>query len=314
MEETSRAFKPRGVTLRFVHSPYADYLFYLLYRNSNEFSSISKVLPLDNVETVQGLISLPEDMASANIKYYKEIYPFLEDYRRPPGRIVLKPKPKILGYGSSMPSYDRLVSIIHEGEKTYPTFFEFWQKEIKPAEMKTIATWKQQEVQCNPMMRLQELERLRFPFPSLDVGAIAFHFAGSGNYSPAGVYTRLFTNPNLPWVLGHEATHLQVDKYIGHNWTNHPMAAEAIAAVQKRGGKPEDIEESLCLFMQVTLSQECGNTSKARRISDQLNDSPLKQKICKALENEWSDYLVNPQKYPTVIDYMLHATVKATRS
>ena len=65
---------------------------------------------------------------------------------------------------------------------------------------------------CLPLERLRELERVRFPFEALDVGAIAFHFSGSGNYSPPGVYTRLFDNPNLAFTLGHEATHLLVNR------------------------------------------------------------------------------------------------------
>jgi hypothetical protein len=58
--------------------------------------------------------------------------------------------------------------------------------------------------------KLQELERLSFPFSNLDVGAMALHLSGSGNTYPAGVYTSLFKKPNLAWVLGHEATHLMV--------------------------------------------------------------------------------------------------------
>jgi|SRR5215813_6959528 len=305
---------PRKVRLQFVNSPYADYLFYLLYRNTNEFSSVSKSVALDDIQTVHGLISLPEDVASAQIDHYRDIYRLLKPYQHLTGRIALKPKPKILGYGSSLPSYDSLLSIVRQGETSYPKFLKFWQTDVGPTEQKTIEAWTQQQAQCSPLTRLQELERLRFPFSRLDVGAIAFHFSGSGNYSPAGVYTRLFSKPNLAWVLGHEATHLQVDKYVGHNWTKHPRAAEAIAAVQALGGKEEDIEESLCLFMQITLSQECGYTDTTRRISTQLNDSPLKKKICKALEDEWSDYQRDNQKYPTIIDYLIHCTLEAMKS
>jgi len=64
--------------------------------------------------------------------------------------------------------------------------------------------------------------------------------------------------------------------------------------------------------MQVTLPQECGYTSKTARVSDQLNDAPLKKKICQALEHEWADYLNHQKKYPTIVDYLLYCTIKAT--
>ena len=92
------------------------------------------------------------------------------------------------------------------------------------------------------------------------------------------------------------------------------MAAEAIESGQEARRKGRDIEESLCLFMQVTLPQECGYTAKTARVSDQLNDAPLKKKICQALEQEWTDYLSQPKKYPTIVDYLLHCTIKTTEA
>jgi len=312
--QSVHTFTPRKVHLRFVHSPYADYLFYLLYRNTNEFTSVTTIVPLDPIPTAERLISLAEAVDSSQIRNYRDIYPLLDDYRKPTGRVILKPRPKILGYSEPLPSYETLISIVRQGESSYPKFLEFWEKEVAPQEEKNIEAWQKQNAQCLPLERLQELERVRFPFPSLDVGAIAFHFSGSGNYSPAGVYTRLFDKPNLAFTLGHEATHLLVNKYVGYNWTRHPLAAEAIDAVKKLGGRKEDIEESLCLFMQVTLPQECGYTSKAARVSSQLNDAPLKKKICQALEQEWADYLNHPKKYPTIVDYLLYCTIKATEA
>jgi len=268
----TRTFSPRKVQVRFVHSPYADYLFYLLYRNTNDFSSVAQAVPLDAIPTAGGPISLSEVVASSKIKDYRNIYPLLKDYRKPTGLVIFKPMPKILGYGKTLPSYESLISIVRQGESSYPKFLELWEKEVAPQEQKSIEAWQKQNAQCVPLERLQELERVRFPFPSLDVGAIAFHFSGSNNTSPTGVYTRLFDKPNLAFTLGHEATHLIVNKYVGYNWTRHPRAAEAIDAVKKLGGNDFDIEESLCLFMQVTLPQECGDTSKAARVSSQLND------------------------------------------
>ena len=295
-------------------SPYADYLFYLLYRNTNDFSSVSVAVPLELVPTSPKLISLSEVVASSRLISYREIYPLLNDYRAPSGRVILKPKPKILAYSEPVPSYENLLTIIRQGESSYSKFLNFWKEKVAPEERKNIEVWQKQNAGCHPLDRLQELERIRFPFPSLDVGAIAFHFSGSGNYSPAGVYTRLFDKPNLAFTLGHEATHLLVNKYAGYDWTAHPRAAAAIQRVKELGGREEDIEESLCLFMQVVLPQDCGYTSRSARVSDQLKDAPLKRKICRALEQGWTDYLNNPTKYPTIVDYLLYCTLKATQA
>ena len=92
--QNTLTFTPRKVHLRFVHSPYADYLFYLLYRNTNEFTSVSTVVPLDPIPTAERLISLAEVVDSSQIRNYREIYPFLDDYRKPTGRVILKPRPK----------------------------------------------------------------------------------------------------------------------------------------------------------------------------------------------------------------------------
>jgi hypothetical protein len=301
------------VKLRFGQSAYADYLFYLLYRNSNDFARVSTAVPLDGVPTIETLVSLPEVAASSPIRHYKDLYALLDDYRGAAGRIILTPRPKILGYGEPLPSYEVLLSILQKGESSYPKFLQFWHKEVAPRENKTIEEWQRQQLECRPLDKLQQLTRLRFPFAALDVGCIAFHFSGSGNYAPAGVYTRMASKPNLAWLIGHEATHLLVDKYIGENWTTHPLAARAITSVKMMGGEENDIEEALCLFMQVTLSQACGYTEKTVRVSERLGDEALvKKRICQALEREWSGYLSDQKKYPMIVDYLLLCTVLAT--
>jgi hypothetical protein len=131
-----------------------------------------------------------------------------------------------------MPPYAKLEEIIHKGEPLYPKFLDFWKANISPLEQEQIATWQHQLGECDPLNKLQQVERLPFPFSQLDVAAIALHLSGSGNTFPVGIYTKLFKKPNLAWVVGHEATHLMVDQYAGHNWLGYPLANRAIEIVQ----------------------------------------------------------------------------------
>jgi hypothetical protein len=156
---------------------------------------------------------------------------------------------------------------------------------------------------------LQELERLSFPFPTLDVASIALHLSGSGNTYPPGVYTVLFKKPNLAWVIGHEVTHLMVDRYAGHKWRSYPQADRAIELVTQHGGRAGDIEESLAPFMQVKLSQACGYSEATRHMSDKYPENAPKGAILRSLEAGWVDYQANHTQ--DIIQYLLHQTIGA---
>ena len=105
----TRDFTPRKVRLRFVHSPYADYLFYLLYRNTNEFTSISTIVPLDRSPLRGNWSRYQKLLRHLRSENYQDIYPLLGDYRNATGRVILKPKPKTLGYSEPLPSYENLI-------------------------------------------------------------------------------------------------------------------------------------------------------------------------------------------------------------
>jgi hypothetical protein len=73
--------KEHPVKVRFVQSPYADYLFYLLYQNTGQLSQLETSVPLGKIPWLDQLISLPEQAASAQIQSYSELYPLVEQYR-----------------------------------------------------------------------------------------------------------------------------------------------------------------------------------------------------------------------------------------
>lgn len=301
-----------SVKVRFVQSAYADYLFYLLYRNTGQFPQLETVVPLGKIPSLDQLISLPEQAASAQMQSYSELYPLVEQYRDATSPILImseggKRRFRKLGYSEDMPPYQQLKEIIHQGEPSYPKFLDFWKTNIAPVEQEQIATWKYQLDGCDPLHKLQEVERLAFPFSQLDVASIALHLSGSGNTFPVGIYTTLFKKPNLAWVVGHEATHLMVDHYAGHNWQAYPLASRAIEIVKSHGGTDADIEESLSLFMQVKLSQICGYTEASRHISGKFPADSPKGAILRSLESGWDSYQTDSKQ--DIIDYLLGQTV-----
>ena len=310
----STSQKERSVEVRFVLSPYADYLFYLLYRSTGEFSQIRSAVPLGDIPSLDQLVSLPEQAASAQIQSYGELYPLVEQYRDAKEPVVRLSVDGVrhfrkLGYGYELPPYQQILEIVRRGESSYPQFLSFWKETIAPAETRVIAAWKRQLEECDPLSELQKIERLSFPFPHLDVAAIALHLSGSGNTFPAGIYTSLGKKPNLAWAVGHEATHLMLDRNLGNNWLDHPLALRATELVKGHGGEQPDIEESLCLFMQLKLSQSCGYDEPSRRMSERFAANVPKGAILRSLEAGWDGYQANSKQ--DIIDYTLHQTIAA---
>jgi hypothetical protein len=310
--------KPIKVEARFVKSAYADYLFYLLYRNTGTFPELATAVPLDDIPQLDALISLPEQAASAQVTSYTQIYELAAAYRDAKGRIKperVKPpgkgwvtRYKILAYSNELPAYDSLMNILSRGEAHFAAFEQFWQQNIAPAEDKQIAAWQTQLASCQPFDKLQHILRIPFPFEKIDIAAIALHLSGSGNTNPPGIYTSLFDKPRLSWVVGHEATHLAIDENAGANWQANPLAPKAIELVKQRGGTPSDIEEALPLFMQVKLSQECGTTGPDYDFSAKLNSSP-KRDIVLQMDRDWGHYRKDYEE--NIIQFWLASAIKA---
>ncbi len=297
-------------------SSFADYLFYLLWRFTGDYPDLKTAVPIDDIATIDQAISLPEQAASRQVSGYGQIYSLLRQYQTARNRVERVRHERgrhyrILSYSKDLPSYEDLHAIVSKGEKSSSTFERYWQDRIAPAEDKQIEAWKRQMAECKPFDKLQQLTRLSFPFSRLDIGAIALHRSGSGNTDPPGIYTALFERPNLAWVVGHEGAHLTVDHYAGHNWQKHRLATQAIGLVEQHGGSASDIEESLSLFMQIKLSQECGYSKAELRISDSFEASSLKGAVLRSLEARWDAYQSSARK--NIIDYLLESTLQAFR-
>jgi hypothetical protein len=260
------------------------------------------------------LISLPEVAASAQIHSYSELRSLVLPYRDAQQRVAPIREGgivhyRILVYSETLPPYEKLSHILALGEAAYLKFAVFWETKIAPEEDKQIAAWREQLATEQPFNQLQILARLRFPSPTVDIAAIALHGSGSANTYPEGIYTGLFAKPNLAWTIGHEGTHLLVDEYGGLNWVSRPQAGEAIKLAMAQGGNPSDIEEALCLLMQVKVSQASGQTPIEFRLSTKLKEPSVKRKILIALENGWQVYQSNSNQ--DLIDFDLTQTIQA---
>jgi hypothetical protein len=302
-----------NTTLNYLHNPYSDYLFYLLYRESPKEYQLDSTINLGKIQTLNQIISLPEMAASSNIKNYNDIYKIVEIYRMSKNRVILKPFPKIVAYSDEMPNYDTLKIILQAGEKHFKHFYKYWQEKVEPDELKNIAAWKTQDSLQQPLKKLQQVSRIKFKSKTLDIGCIAMHLAGSGNYSPPGIYSSIFKKPDLARFIGHEGTHLLLTKYYGRDWHKYKMANKAIKLAIQNGLRANDIEEMLCMFMQTTLSQQCGITDIGKRISNSFTDEKNKQKILIEFENNWTNYLSGSKKYSDIIEFMLINTTSALK-
>ncbi|MGA3211570.1 MAG: hypothetical protein ABSD20_09695 [Terriglobales bacterium] len=314
--------KPNPVEVRFIKSAYADYMFYLLYRNSGNFKDLESAVPLGDIPQLDSLISLPEQLASAQATSYGKVYELAAQYRELTGRVLterVKPpdrgwetRYKILVYSDDLPHYDTLMNILARGEADFPAFEKFWQEKIAPAEDQQIAVWQQQLTDCRPFDQLQQLLRIPFPFDKIDIAAIALHLSGSGSTDPAGIYTSLFPKPKLGWVIGHEGTHLSIDENAGANWQANPLASKAIELMKQRGGTASDIEEALPLLLQVKLSQTCGTTDLDYSPTAHMESSPKKE-IVQEMERGWVKYRKNNYE-ENAIQFLLTSAIKALQA
>lgn len=280
--------KSARVEVQFAKSPFADYLFYLLNRSTRDFPQLKTAVPLDGIPAVNQLTFAPEDAISSNISSYSQLYQMVASYD----------------------DHVRLTDIIKRGEPKYAAFEEFWKAKIAPEEDRHTAEWERQYVKWHPFERLQQLERIKFPFPWVNVDVIALDPSGS---SMQGAHPTIFTVyssiPDLAWVIGHEGTHMALGPK-GANWTQRPGAAEAIRIVKARGGSEYDIEEALCLLMQVKLSQSFRGTPGSYSESSKLDASPRRELLAR-LERDWTKYRKNSKE--DAADFVIREALQTFR-
>lgn len=286
----------------------ADYLHVLLYRLPRDDYPPFAPPGFDKVPTVDALVAVPELVASAGLKTYAQLRPFIaKTFAGLPAKRVKMPVPHILSYSQHPPSLPDVQRVISAGEPYFPTFRTYWDQHVRAAVESQLAGWRDQDSHFHPMRVLTDFQRLPLRASRLHVFAMPFHPSGSGNYSPPAIFSSLFDKPNLPWFLGHEGSHLIWSEAVGTPITAQPGAPAALALADAR---KVDIEETMCLFMQMKTSIACGLSKPDRRISNDFKDGPQK-KLLVAMEDGWPAYLAQPERWPNLQRYVIDKAMTA---
>jgi hypothetical protein len=268
MLATGAAAKPQ-VEISFAKSSFADFLFYVLDRNVGPYEDLSRAVPLSDVPTFEGSSFLPQAAILSHVSQYRQLYEHVAEED----------------------DHVRLTEILHKAEPHYAAFYSYWRMHISPQEDRVEREWRLQNRNQPPVAKLEELERLSFPFSTIKVDLMALQPQGSSMQGPPTIFTTLAV-PSLAWAVGHEGTHMMLGPK-GADWRSRPNGAEAAARMKAAGGSEYDVEEALCLLMQAKLSIAAGMTPQDYRTSAGLKASPRKTLLL-ALERDWTLYLDRP--------------------
>lgn len=297
--------------LMFGSNVLADYLHVLLYRLPHDGFPPFAPVGFDKVPTLDALVAVPELVASADLKSYDRLRPFIaRTFAALPAKRVNRPVPRILSYSDRPPRVADVLRVITAGAPYFPVFRMYWNEHVRSAVQNQLVAWRNQDARFHPMRMLIDFQRLPLRASRLLVFAMPFHPSGSGNYSPPAVFSSLFDKPNLPWFLGHEGSHLIWSKAVGTPIATQSGSQAALALAQAR---KVDLEETMCLCMQVKTSIACGLSKPERRISDDFPAGPQKNLLV-AMEADWPRYLASPERWSNLQRYVIDKATTALGS
>jgi len=295
----------RAPPLTFVSNVLADYLQLLLFRLQRDTFPPFGPPGFAELPTLDELVSVPEAVASAGVTRYSALRGFIgEAFAGLPATRVARPRPRILCYSDHPPDLQAVQKVVAAGEPYFEPFKAYWEKSVRPAVQAQIDGWRQQDATFHPLRKVIDLQRLPLRAARLEVVAMPFHPSGSGNYTPPAIFSSLFEKPNLPWFLGHEASHLIWSEAVG---TPFARQAEAAHLVQLAKAKKLDPEETMCLFMQAQISKACGLSKPDLKMSARVDAGPQRQLLV-AMEDGWDGYLADAKRWPHLQTYVLEKT------
>jgi hypothetical protein len=220
---------PLAPPLIFGSNMLADYLHVLLYRLPHDRYPPFAPPGFDKVPTLNALVAVPELVASVGLKRYSQLEPFVgKVFAQLPAQRVTRPVPRILSYSDDAPHVGEVIRVIRAGAPYFSAFKAYWKQHVRSAVESQIVAWRDQDARLHPLQVLIGFQRLPLRVSRLLVFAMPFHPSGSGNYSPPAVFSGLFDKPNLPWFLGHEASHLIWSEALGTPLTTQPGAPAAL--------------------------------------------------------------------------------------
>jgi hypothetical protein len=299
---SAKAFAPPAPPLVFVSSVLADYLQLLMFRLRRDIFPPFAPPGFAQAPSLDELVAIPEAVASAGLVRYDQLHGFIAAaFAGLPAQRVKTPQPRILSYSGNPPKLEAVQAVIAGGAPFFPAFKTYWRQSVQPLVQAQIAAWREQDASFHPLAKVIALQRMPLEAPQLQVVAMPFHPSGSGNYSPPAIFSSLFDKPNLPWFLGHEASHLIWSEALGRPLSARPDGPRVIALA---ASNKLDVEETMCLFMQAQVSKLCGLSKPDLQMSARLEAGPQKR-LMAALEEGWDDYLADPARWPNLQVYVL---------
>ena len=155
------------ITITFAKSPYADFLFYLLYRSTGPYPDLATAVAITDIPPLDGSSFLPEDSITSGVANYAVLYQLATHHDDPA----------------------RLSDMLKKAEPRYPAFYSFWEQRIGPNEDQTAKAWAKQDSEWNPVAHLEKMERLKFPFSSIKIDLLALDPQGSSMQGPPTIFT-----------------------------------------------------------------------------------------------------------------------------
>lgn len=298
---------PGSPEVELIKTPLGDYLYFLLCRKPHKaVPDLDSLLGIREIPRMRVLIALPEIVASYRTSDYQDVYSIIDRYYSGDS-VTSVSKGRRVSYSSIVPPAEEIEELVRKGEEAWPEFLKYWEQYIEPLEDQQIEAWEQQLRENDVLGNYAELTKIQFKSPRLEVAAMAFHLSGSCNFNPHGIYTSLFTRPNLPWALGHEGTHILLSEFEAH-WMSDPRVAALEERVAGAGYRIYDLEEAVCLFMQAALARRCGTVADDYFMHTKIQDEFMGVYI-KKLEEGLDEYLKDDSM--DIVDYMI-ATAETT--
>jgi hypothetical protein len=285
---------PQRVHATFDAHSLADFLFYGLYR-TDQFG-LGVPLDLSEIPPADAVGHFPQYVALRGATSPAELPALVEDY-----------------YGEELARYDiRLDELrlrILALRPRFEAYVPFWEERVQPLENRLLANWRRQLRAGHTFDLLQQVTRLRWPFPRIQLFACYHHPSGSALTPYPCLFSTLFDStavePSLAWFLGHEALHLLLDAVA---WWEHPDAPAAIRWL----GSRHLAEEALCLVLQNRLAILSGVLPESEM--QVLRGSAKYLVVYRWLQDHWEEYRTDAARFPTLVEYFLTGLREARES
>jgi hypothetical protein len=205
---------------------------------------------------------------------------------------------------------DELRAQMEAALPAYDAFIGHWESEVKPLEEGLLDGWRDQLKTCEPLSLFQRLSRQPLSDDRLYLFACYYHPSGSALTPYPYLFTTLFNRfslePTVAWFVGHEATHLLLDRA---RWWETPVGQRGLA----RYGSRYAAEEPLCFLLQNRLSSICGLLPEDEMQRIDAAAAP-NIPLYLWLQARWDEYQESPERYPSIIEFFLEGLEQAGES